>query len=1098
MELDKKTGMQTMGRTTKIRWQLLSTLLPVTIIPFLLLVLLVSNGFYRYIVIQSDNFYSDMLGQISRSIDSMYTRYAGIMSEIVESPGVRDNLSGPPFRSEVDELAKKKEILDGFQQIENMKVDGRVYIIDRDTPSLIDDTDYSLYYNFNYPLEIDIPTLLSAPVVYALQEERELRMIMAGYSEPDLERLPAAERMKSDQQETVILFPYYTEENRASRESFSEMICILLKPFHLRGLYRDLEKLKPGTLFILDRFDRIISSNHPSPDDTFPYDYDTGAYTWETGVEGQTLAAFNDYRLLVTDRAVLRQPAVEKIIDDVRAGYYSVFTQSDQRSGTVRQIISMHRHVSLIRYERIRYLAVVEYSPAAQVTLAYFYPVELVLRPIRLLLILIYLLSLLMIALSAIFIVFFSGRLTRPIIALSEEADRISGGIFKGSPVDITANNEVGILVEAFNRMIHEITDYAENLEHKVTERTLELEKATSDRTRFFINLAHETKTPLTLIKNYMDDYMAGAPADARLDTISASIDKLVSDMVNFLDIQKLERGDSLYDHAQVVSMASLLDSQSKLFKHAADRRDLAITFNVTGACNVTADPFALERIINNLLSNAIKYTGRHGTVDVTLLEDDRTVRLVVTDTGAGIEESRLKTIFLPFYRITHEKRSLDGMGIGLSIVERIVTNLGGTITVASEPGRGSEFTVELPLAREDEPVSIFEGSVRSLAAIGTADGIRLSEDVNPKTPSHDIPVLLLVEDNRDLMTLLANKLSTSYQVYTAGSGNEALTRLESMRRPDAIISDMMMDDMDGRRLLAILQDDRRYRDVPFIFITAHTDSEARIEALHDGAIDYIYKPFSFPELESKIDALLRFNAMKRKMFEQEKFATIGMMVSGIAHQVFNPVTGISASVENLEKRLSERDSLDESTREHFSYLYDNINRVIDIVNSLKLLYYKREIPTDDVNIFRAVSSVLTIIGSRVPPGVEIITDINPECTLTASYPVLIQVVMNLVTNALDAVHDGDTITISTIRETDRIFITVADTGAGVDPGDLPHIFDAFFTTRAPGAGTGLGLYIVKDLVVSMGWDITVESEHGRGTTFTVIVPVSTKGENSD
>jgi signal transduction histidine kinase len=1082
------------GFLKRIRWQLLSAVLPVTIIPMLILVLLVSNGIYRYIIIQNNNFYFDMLGQVSRSIDSMYTRYAGILSEIIENPSVQYALNSDDFESIETELQIKKDVLDGFSQVENMKVDGRVYIIDKSKPSLINKTDYSVYYNYNYPMNIDIDSLLKSEAMLALKHDSAIRMILAGY-----DHYSTVQTSIEDMQQTIIMFPWYNDAdgNNDIRSTLSGVVCILLKPFHLRSLYRDLEKLKPGTLFIIDRFNRVISRNHPSPDDLFPWDDDKGAYIYETELDEQGQRSFNDYELLVTNESVLEESAVKQMIHDIRSSYFSVSSNQNRSRNPLGEILSLDKNVEMITWNGTRYMVVVEFTPAAQATLAYFYPVELMLRPIRILLVIVALTAFFMILGSLFFIIVISGRITRPIIALSEEADKIADGIFKGKPVTITADNEIDILVGAFNRMINQVTDYAENLEHKVAERTMELEKATSDRTRFFINLAHETKTPLTLIKNYLEDYMKNTPDDPRLDVIESNIIKLLNDMVNYLDIQKLEKGETFYDNSQHVSFSDVLESSREIFEHAAKRKKLKLEFTIQPNCTVSADPFALERIIYNCISNAIKYTGGPGSIVVSLTGTRSSVQFKVKDTGIGIEEDRLKTIFLPFYRVTHDKRSIDGMGVGLSIVDRIVSNLEGTIEVTSTPGAGTKFLIEIPSLIHADPIETKPGLTKTVSP--GSSSLQLVTEVNSITTQPGKQRVLLVEDNCELLTLMANTMSSQFQVYTAESGNQALSVIKKFGRPDIVISDLMMDGMDGVVLLETLQQDEKYRDIPFIFITARTDIVSKIDAFDKGAVDYIAKPFSVVDLVSRVKALLRYNRMKRIMFEQEKFASIGMLVSGITHQIFNPLSGISASIENLEKSLSDKYSKDSSAARHFSILHENIERIISIIKSLKLLSYSREIPGQELNLYEVTDSVIQLLGTRLPGGVSLENRIDPGISIQAGYPVIAQVLMNLLTNAIDAVSDSGSVIISSSENENCVAVSVSDDGHGIDAMNRDRIFDAFYTTRDPGSGTGLGLYIVKDLVLNSGWEIEITSSSGNGTEFTVTIPhTHIKGESDD
>lgn len=400
-------------------------------------------------------------------------------------------------------------------------------------------------------------------------------------------------------------------------------------------------------------------------------------------------------------------------------------------------------------------------------------------------------------------------------------------------------------------------------LQTEVEKRTKELARINEQQMNTFINLAHETKTPLTLVNNYMDEYISKHGNSEELSVVKNNIDKLSADIVNLFDLEKFKKGFGVYNHNQVCDFSRTLSDSVALFKAYAEKSGVNVDATIEENIHVKADPLAINRIINNLVENAIKFSPPHGLVHVKLATAGEKIIFSVKDEGPGIPVQSQRKIFEPYYQIGKHKNNLQGMGLGLPIVKKVVEDLSGEISVFSEPdkNKGTEFRVEMCCHHllENEAVAAQPGATPMYdtgVSMDVGDFVQIGVRKN----------IMIVEDNRALQSYLAKKLKDQYNIYTAFNGSHALKKLNELKLvPDLIITDVMMDHMDGYAFAAALAKNETYSHIPFVFLTAKSTSTDRLKALKLGAIDVIQKPFSFPELSHKIEAILAISEKQRK-----------------------------------------------------------------------------------------------------------------------------------------------------------------------------------------------------------------------------------------
>lgn len=394
------------------------------------------------------------------------------------------------------------------------------------------------------------------------------------------------------------------------------------------------------------------------------------------------------------------------------------------------------------------------------------------------------------------------------------------------------------------------------NLQEKVLKRTKELEEANQLKTRNFINLVHETKTPLTLIKNYLDEYINKYGSAAELDIIKSGIDKLAEDVINLFDIERFSKGIDVYRHNKISNFSEILNKNLPLFKYYCDKQSISLQIFIEEDLLIKADPNAINRIVNNIIENAIKFTEAGGKIAISLSQLNDKIVFSVQDDGIGIPLSQHKKIFEPYFQIGNKNTSLQGMGLGLPIVKKVVDSLNGIIVIESNPRQGPGTKVVITLTKHDLKT---EDSPAQIVNDPKASYYQLTDfKTDDSEYSPDRHTILLVEDNKAMLNFLITKLRKKYNVYSALNGAEGIKKLQELPVvPDLILSDIMMDKMDGFSFAKIISEQSRYYHIPFVFLTAKSTSTDRIKGLKLGAMDFVSKPFSFEELNQKIETIL-------------------------------------------------------------------------------------------------------------------------------------------------------------------------------------------------------------------------------------------------
>ncbi len=427
----------------------------------------------------------------------------------------------------------------------------------------------------------------------------------------------------------------------------------------------------------------------------------------------------------------------------------------------------------------------------------------------------------------------------------------------------------------------------------KINQQAEELKALDKAKTRFFTNITHEFRTPLTLIIGPLEQIYASSPAEAirrQLSVVLYNARHLHSIINQLLDISKLEgnRMNIEWSHGDIVWYTREL---IKSFAPMYEQKQLQLSFRSSmEGWKIDFDSNQWNKIVYNLLSNAMKFTHENGSIRIALnkilKKNQEHIQLVITDTGIGIPKEKLNHIFDRFYQVDASmKNTQSGTGIGLALVKELIDLQGGEITVSSEIKKGTSFTVVLPVLVADQTAIVKpldkDFRLHSSYVFSQNDNVfTTKEKLNmtgalPDTGNNkENLVLLIIEDNLHMQFYIKSCLepyAREYEVHFANDGEEGIRRARLLV-PDLIISDVMMPVKNGFEVTRIIRSELAISHIPVILLTAKSSLESRLEGLRRGADAYLTKPFSPKELNLRVQKLIEIREMLRKRYQQEEW----------------------------------------------------------------------------------------------------------------------------------------------------------------------------------------------------------------------------------
>ena len=656
-------------------------------------------------------------------------------------------------------------------------------------------------------------------------------------------------------------------------------------------------------------------------------------------------------------------------------------------------------------------------------------------------------------------------------------------------------------------------------------------------RTRFFANITHELRTPLTLILSPVDAILQSqvgdfSPAQAEyLHGIRRNGLRLLKLINDLLDLVKLEES-RLTLQVTETDLRRLLARIADVVRPLAERKGIHVTLEeFPTPSNLWLDRDQFERVVVNLLSNAIKFTKEGGHVTVRAEETGASAIVEVRDDGIGIPHDQLGRIFDRFTQVDDSvTRRHGGTGIGLAVAKEIVELHGGTIHAESAPGEGTRMIIELPSGRAHFPDDAVhrssevgpdgtveeatrgeEGlhewmtqilgseSYRFLAIEQHTERRAVRRDPAEQLRTHKV---IVVDDSVDMLEFLQFQLHDRFRVYAAQNG-EMAWELIRRENPDVVVSDYMMPGMDGMQLCARVKKNPDTRHIPFVLLSAKAEVADRVAGHEAGADAYLAKPFRPQELFAVLERQIAAREAMADELLEKRMRSLDVLSAGLAHEIRNPLSYLQNGLFVLQRSLGRWEELEPDDEEGraklraimkdvFEAAQKGVQRIQAVVDRLKeysrqgYARVEREFPADD-----AVRSVLPLLSTYQPKAVSVHSELAANVHILGAPEEFNQVITNLVQNALDAVSDGGNVWVSTALRNGQFELRVRDDGSGIAPDDQRHIFSPFFSSKPPGEGMGLGLTIVHRLVQRAGGEISLSSEPGVGTEFTVTLPVA-------
>ncbi|MEW6334877.1 MAG: ATP-binding protein, partial [Thermodesulfobacteriota bacterium] len=582
----------------------------------------------------------------------------------------------------------------------------------------------------------------------------------------------------------------------------------------------------------------------------------------------------------------------------------------------------------------------------------------------------------------------------------------------------------------------------------------MQIEKANEDlkeldhaKTRFFSNVSHELRSPLTLILGPLETLLKGKNSrqdmHPLLQAMEGNARRLLRQVNTLLDFAKMDAGrlECKYEHDNIGRIIRGLAASAR--PHLTNRKVELIEEGLETLPDTAIDPDKVETMAANLLSNAIKFTPEGGRITIRAADTGETVWFEVEDTGIGIPEDKLEAVFERFVQVDDQhNRRQEGTGLGLAMVKQLAKLHAGKVTVRSKLGEGTAFRVELPkrsdsrllerrrtvgrrqedqishartiamiaTAEEEKPVNQKETLLADVTRSRFGDNAEIAERIRGSAPP-DAQKVLVVEDNPDLRLFIATNLAGDYQIEMAKDG---LDGIELARRwvPDLIVSDIMMPRMDGYELTRLVRKDPSLSRVPVILATAKSGGEAVAEGLEVGANDYLAKPFEIRELQARVSAQLRTRRLERNLNEREsRLAAIGQMTSAIVHDLKNPLSSIIGFAQITRQDILTGKGTEMVTQD-LEPVISEANRLSHMIT--EVLDFARG-SSSDLNLMPTElgvyleSACMPIKQKLAETGIELVLRHEPgaDPTVNIDNDRMLRVIENLIQNAQEAIWAG-------------------------------------------------------------------------------------------
>ena len=764
-----------------------------------------------------------------------------------------------------------------------------------------------------------------------------------------------------------------------------------------------------------------------------------------------------------------------------------------------------------------------------------------------------------------------------PPVAFFQQAPFL-GGALHALILSSGLGERVRLLREEALRSGQVALELAKNQIDEQSKITNEIKRLDHLKDIFLATTSHELRTPIHGILGLADALLdgSGGPLPPRVDRnlrIIVESGRRLSALVNdILDYARLRHADIVMER-RPSSLAKCVTFVLDLQRPEALRKGLALTSQVPPDFVVSIDEGRVQQILHNLVGNALKFTAA-GFVDVQAHRKDGRIFVEVLDSGPGVPNDARSSIFEPFNQGDSEVHlARQGSGLGLAIARQLAAAHGGTMTYEHRAGVGSVFGFDLEALASTAIVTAAPIATPPRAVAAASIGpVPSAAPLTPRAPNPRAETILVVDDDAINRHVLTQQLSRAgLSVDECDSGAAAIARILSDDCPALVLLDVMMPEISGFDVLDRIRPLRTSTELPVVLLTALARENDIVDGFRHGASDYLTKPFTREELlvrighhmslrrfsmenlearariERELDERLRLEGAvemlrekhghatteleavrgvkraleierveaQRQLIQAEKMASLGQMVTSVAHEIDNPLNYVGGAVAVCERRmLTIRSALTgdlaaatnaavagpmNDIDRFLSVITDGVHRLSEVTRAMRNYGRTDDERTDHVNLSTVIAEALVIVGARTRPF-ELQTDFGVTSPISCHRSHIGQVVLNLVVNAADALEgvvrgttpDQGVIRLSTALTDDDtgVIICVEDDGPGIPEQSIAAIMKPFFTTKAAGRGTGLGLAICTRIAEEHQGSLVVDrSPSLGGARFTLTFP---------
>lgn len=662
------------------------------------------------------------------------------------------------------------------------------------------------------------------------------------------------------------------------------------------------------------------------------------------------------------------------------------------------------------------------------------------------------------------------------------------------------------------NKLTEKLKSKADEMEREIFTRAQEIQEANKKlleaekmKSEFFANVSHELRTPLSLILSPIESILSekyGSVSEQQRNymyTIYNNAMRLLQMVTGLLDFSKFEAG-KMNVNREPTELTGLIKLILNDFESMMRGNHVDLFCEIEfGDQYVMMDRYLFERILFNLVSNAAKFTPEGGKVIVRASQDRDMLTVSVEDTGIGIPESAIKNLFQKFRQVEGSStRRFEGTGLGLAMVKEFTELLGGTVSVISQEGKGSTFTVQC-LA----PVTTL--APRSARAVAERKTLVLQyqkrgfqQSVESGASREGLMKVLICEDNEELSAYIVSVLQEICQTKTANNGEQAMEFVHSWQ-PDLVLSDVMMPKKDGLTVCREIKSNPKTSHMIVVLLTALTHRDAMLKGWEAKANEYLFKPFHPEELLTRIKSLLASIQDRKeanRLLEQRnaELTQLNANLESFSYSVSHDLRAPLRSITGYSKVLLEDhgDILPPDGQRALNTIINNSEKMNKLIEDL-LQFSKldrKAVNKSQVDMTGVVNSVLNEIqNSTIKTEIKI----GPLSSASADPALITQVWMNLLSNAVkySSRKENPVIEIGCSKDNGEVIYQVKDNGTGFDMMYADKLFGVFQRLHKTEEfkGTGIGLALVKRIVNKHNGRVWAESKVNEGATFYFTLP---------